>query len=138
MSTDYEQIVLDLVREAVPDRVVFDGQPDELLEERPTVHVIVDINAPQIEEMTVASTFDRAEVKWQTRVVVRAGKEISREDAAWVARTTSRRIRDHLIRRRLREGGGLIQAVLQSGFVDDQAVVSHSNQIQVTQYRAEV
>ena len=135
---DWAEEVLKLIREAAEGRKVYDGQPDEKLEDRPDVHVIVDIHVPQIEETTVAPTFDREVVQWQIRVIVRSGAEYTRDDAAWAARWTSRKIRDYLIRRRLRPGGELISQELEDGMVDDQAIVSHSTAIEVTQYRAKV
>lgn len=137
-DVDYPEEVLRLVREAVGDVKVYDGQPSEKLEERPERHVIVDVSVPVVSEQTVASTFDRETVSWQVRAIVRSGGQFNREDAAWAARALSKKIRDHLIRRRLRPGGELIRHELQDSMVDDQAMVSHATVIEVSQYQANV
>lgn len=133
---DHTEEVLRLVREALPDTTVYDGQPDARLEDRPDVHVIVDVHTPTASSQNVGGRIDAEMVRWQVRVIIRSGQQYGRQDAAWAARWHSKKIRDHLVQRRLRPGGGLIDHKLQTGFVDDQAMVSHSNQIEVSQYEA--
>lgn len=135
---DYAEKVLSLIREVVGDVTIYDGQPAEKLEDRPERHVIVDLQVPLLSEATVAPTFDRESVSWQVRCVVRSGGTFSRDDAAWAARTLSKRIRDYLARRRLRAGGELIRHELEGGLIDDQAMVSHATYIEVSQYQCNV
>lgn len=136
--TDWPAEVLALVREAVPGVKVYDGQPAAKLEDRPEVHLIVDVNVPALLDESISSARDSEIVKWQVRTIVRSGGEVTAEDAPWSARWHSQKVRDHLCTRRLQPGGQLIDHILQTGMVDDQAIVSHSTQIQVSQYEAKV
>lgn len=136
--TDWAATVLALVKEALPGVQVYDGQPAGKLEDRPEVHLILDVNVPVLRDDSVTSARDAALVKWQVRTIVRTGGDVRREDAAWSARWHSRRLRDYLISRRLREGGQLIDHTVETGFINDQAMVSHTAQIQVSQYEAKV
>lgn len=142
---DYPKEVLRLVREVVgavaPEATVFDGQPAAKLEDRPERHVIVDISVPVRDDTAVADSGaadEAANVSWRVRVIVRSGKSYTQEDAAWAARWLSKKIRDHLRRRKLRPGGGLIEHEAQTGMSDDQAIVSHTTFIQVSSYSARV
>ena len=136
--TDWAQKVVDLVQEALPSVTVYDGQPAEKLEDRPEVHLIVDVNVPALLDESITSARDSEIVKWQVRTIVRSGESVKREDAAWSARWHSKKVRDYLVQRRLRPGGQLVAHTVQTGFVDDQAMASHSTQIQVSQYEAKV
>lgn len=134
--SDWDTEVMRLIREAVPGVKVYDGQPAAKLEDRPELHLIVDINVPVLQDDSITSGRDAELVKFQVRTIVRSGGETTREDAAWVARWHSRKVRNYLVRQRLRSGGQLIDHVLQTGMVDDQAIVAHSTQIQVSQFEA--
>lgn len=130
-----DERVLELVREAVPNRTVFDNKlpPVDL---RPPQFLVVYLSSGTREAGNIGEVADRQELTWQVTSIATSDDPRQVADLSWQARWASQRVRDYLVARRLTPSGSYIRHTLSTTQGDNDQLVTTQAAAVVDHYEA--
>lgn len=136
MLAEPAEVILGLIRDAIPGVRVYDGMPVSDLDDRPDRYVIAYIENP----VATAGGADGRSVgrflSWQTSVFANATNTSEVGLQARRARVVAARVRDHLVEHRLARHGGLIAHVGSSWAAPEEPIISRTAVAVHDQYEA--
>lgn len=132
---DTAERVLELVREAVPTRTVFDNKLPPV-EMRPQEFLVVYVTPGLREAGNIGEVADRQEVTWQVTSIATSDDPRQVNDLSWQARWAAERVRDHLVASRLVPSGSHIRHTLSTTQGDNDQLVTTQAAAVVDHYQA--
>lgn len=136
MAVDAGEVILALIRAAVPGVQVYDGLPIAPPNERPDRYVVAYLETPLAEAGSADGFAVGRLAMWQVSVFATATNTATVQNQARRARATSQAIRDHLIGHRLAAHGGLIVHTSTSRSIPEEPLVSRTDVAVHDQYEA--
>lgn len=126
MALEPAEVVLGLIRAAIPGVRVYDGMPNAQPKDRPSRYVVVYIENPVPGRPSATGRATGRSLSWQVSTFAQATSPGRVEQQARRARATAAAISDYLIEHRLAPASALIQHTSSSWAAPEEPIVART------------